>query len=408
KKQLLLISTDPPYYDNIGYADLSDFFYVWLRRSLKNIYPDLFSTLLVPKAQELVAIPYRFGGSKEKARKFFENGLEKVFVKMCETQDDRYPMTVYYAFKQAESEEDDEGGNNGVASTGWETMLQGLVKASFQITATWPMRTELIGNLKKDVSALASSIVIACRPRLAEAPLATRREFLAALKIELPPALRTLQKCNIAPVDLAQATIGPGMAVFSRFSKVLEADGSAMGVRTALQLINQELDTYLIREEGELDADTRFAMAWFEQRGMEEGPFGEADVLSRAKNTSMDGMVEAGVLQSRAGKVRLLKRDELPEDWDPATDRRLTVWECTQHLIAVLESHGEEAAARLVKRLGGGKSEEARTLAYRLYAICERKGWSAEALSYNGLVTSWPEILKLAQAPGRAEQGQVL
>ena len=404
-----LISTDPPYYDNIGYADLSDFFYVWLRRSLKGVYPNLFSTLLVPKAQELVATPYRFEGSKEKAQAFFEEGLGKTFDQMRQSQHPAYPMTVYYAFQQAESEEDDEDGHNGVASTGWETMLKGLVKAGFQITATWPMRTEnnsrMIGQ---GTNALASSIVIACRPRPIDTPLATRREFLAALKVELPPALCTLLKCNIAPVDLAQAVIGPGMAAFSRYSKVLEADGSAMSVRTALQLINQELDTYLIREEGDLDTDTRFAMSWFEQRGMEEGPYGEAEVLSKAKNTSMEGMVEADILQSRAGKVRLLRREELAADWDPATDRRLTVWECTQHLIAALESHGEEAAARIVKRLGGGKSEEARALSYRLYAICERKSWSVEALSYNALVTSWPELLKLTVAPSHSDQTQLL
>ncbi|MGH7496851.1 MAG: DUF1156 domain-containing protein, partial [bacterium] len=288
-----LISTDPPYYDNIGYADLSDFFYVWLRRSLGAIYPNLFSTVLVPKSQELIATPYRFEGSKRKAQHFFEEGLKQAFVRMREVQHHNYPLTVYYAFKQAESDDDaDESENNesAVASTGWETMLEGLLKAGFSVTGTWPMRSELSNRpVASGTNALASSIVLVCRSRSENAPAATRRELLAALKRELPLALKQLQQGAIAPVDLAQATIGPGMAVFSRYSQVLEADGSPMRVRTALTLINQALDEFLAEQEGEFDSDTRWALAWFEQHGHQEGPFGEAETLSRAKNTSING-----------------------------------------------------------------------------------------------------------------------
>jgi len=272
-------------------------------------------------------------------------------------------------------------------------MLEGLLAAGFQITGTWPMRTELSNRpVAEGTNALASSIVLVCRPRAEGAPLATRREFTAALRRELPAALRDLQQGNVAPVDFAQAAIGPGMAIFSRYARVLEADGSAMRVRAALQLINQELDLYLAEQEGDFDGDTRFCIAWFEQHGMAEGPFGEADVLARAKNTAVDALVRAGVLAARAGKVRLLRRDEYAADWDPAYDPRLTVWECTQHLIRVLEQGGEEATARLAQRLGGGRSEEARALAYRLYAICERRGWTQEAVAYNALVAAWGDV----------------
>jgi putative DNA methylase len=395
-----LISTDPPYYDNIGYADLSDFFYIWLRRSLGRVYPQLFSTVLVPKAQELVATPYRFDGDKEKARQFFETGLGKAFERMRSAQHPNYPLTVFYAFKQAEVEDEADSGDpddSAVASTGWETMLEGLINAGFAVTGTWPMRSERTArSVALGTNALASSIVLVCRPRPEAAPLATRREFVAALKKELPDALKALQHGNIAPVDLAQAAIGPGMAVFTRYAKVLEADGTPMSVRTALQIINQELDAYLAAQEGEMDGDTRFCLAWFEQNGMNEGAFGEADVLARAKNTSVQGLVDAGVLNARAGKVRLLKRTEYDKDWDPAQDRRLTVWECTQYLILQLDTKGEEGAALLCRRLGGGRSEDARALAYRLYSICERKGWAEEALAYNSLVVSWPAIQERA------------
>ena len=393
-----IVSTDPPYYDNIGYADLSDFFYVWLRRSLGAIYPALFSTLLTPKSQELIASPYRHGGSKAKAQDFFESGLGMAFSRVKERHDLDVPMTIFYAFKQTENIDSEDGkeATASTASTGWETMLTGLISAGFTVRGTWPMRTEL-GNrmVGMGTNALASSIVLACRPRPANASLATRKEFLTAMRRELPEALRNLQRGNIAPVDLAQAAIGPGMAVFTRYAKVMESDGTPMSVRTALGLINQTLDEVLAEQEGEFDGDTRWALAWFEQFGITEGPFGDAETLSKAKNTAVNGLVEAGVVKARAGKVQLLSRNELPNDWDPATDKRLTVWETTQHLIRILERDGELVCAALLNKLGG-IAETARDLAYRLYAICERKKWAEEALAYNGLVIVWPELTKLA------------
>jgi putative DNA methylase len=403
-----LISTDPPYYDNIGYADLSDFFYIWLRRTVGNLYPALFSTLLVPKAQELVATPYRFGGDKEKARKFFETGLRQAFTRMRETHHPDYPLTLFYAFKQAES--DDESSENDspvVASTGWETMLTGLLDSRFIITGTWPMRTEQQQrSVAAGTNALASSIVLVCRPRPDSAPLATRKEFVAVLKKELPAALKKLQHGNIAPVDLAQAAIGPGMAVFSRYGKVVEADGSKMATRTALALINQVLDETLMEQEGEFDSDTRWAAAWFTQYGMAEGPYGEAETLSTAKNTSVGGLVDAGILSAKGGKARLLRRDELSDSWDPMSGR-VTAWEVTQRLTRALEKEGESAAAALRARLGG-VGEIARDLAYRLYSICERKNWAQDALAYNSLVIAWPEILRLAaKSEGGVQQSEL-
>jgi putative DNA methylase len=401
-EQPAMISTDPPYYDNIGYADLSDFFYVWLRRSLGKQYPSLFATVLTPKAQELIASAFRHGGSKVAAQAFFEQGLGKAFSRMQEVHCPDTPLTVYYGFKQAETDaeaDDDESGSMAIAtvSTGWETMLAGLIRSGFSIHGTWPFRTEAVNALKKDISALASSVVLVCRPRPNDAPLATRKEFITSLRRELPDALRNLQRGSIAPVDLAQAAIGPGMAVFTRYAKVMESDGSPMTVRTALGLINQALDEVLAEQEGEFDGDTRWALAWFEQFGMDEGPFGDAELLSKAKNTAVNGLIEAGIVTARGGKVRLVKRAELDAAWDPATDKRLTVWEITQHLIRTLEQEGEVAAAALVHKLGG-MAETARDLAYRLYSLCERKKWADEALAYNGLVIAWPELTKLALA----------
>jgi putative DNA methylase len=402
----ILVSTDPPYYDNIDYADLSDFFYVWLRRMLEGVYPENFGTMLTPKTRELVATPYRFNGDREAAEAHFREGLANVLTAICRQNVDGIPASIIYAFKQQE-EDDSDGGR---ASTGWETFLQSAVDVGFSVTGTWPLRTELAGNLKNQMNALASSIVLACRRRDAKAKVATRKEFLVSLRRELSPAMRNLQHGSIAPVDLAQAAIGPGMAVFTRYAKVMEGDGSPMTVRTALGLINQTLDEVLAEQEGEFDTDTRWALAWFEQHGMDEGPFGVAETLSKAKNTSVTGMVEAGVVAARGGKVKLLGRDDLPADWDPATDERLTVWEVTQYLIRALEQHGERGAAELLKKVGG-MGEVARDLAYRLYVICERKKWAQEALAYNSLVVAWPEITKLAQgappAMPRKEQGEL-
>ena len=386
-----IISTDPPYYDNIGYADLSDFFYVWLRRSLRSAFPDLFATLAVPKAQELVATPYRHG-SKEKAEAFFLDGMTLAVQSLAEQAHPGFPVTIYYAFKQSETK-----GDAGTVSTGWETFLDAVIKAGFAITGTWPMRTELANRMTgADTNALASSIVLVCRQRRADAPLATRREFVAALKTELPTALIHLQRGNIAPVDLAQAAIGPGMAIYTRYAKVLDTHGKPLPVRDALALINQTLDEALAEQEGDFDADTRWALAWFENSGFDDGDYGVAETLSKAKNTSVGGLVEAGILASKGGKVRLLKPDELPGDWNPATDPRLTAWETVHHLVRTLESGGESAAAQLTAALGA-TAETARELCYRLYTLCERKKRAAEALSYNALVQSWPEIARLAQ-----------
>ena len=391
------VSTDPPYYDNVPYADLSDFFYVWLRRSLRPVFPELFATLTVPKVDELVAFAYRHA-DKAGAEAFFVKGMTNAMHRIAEQTHPAFPVTIYYAFKQAESD-----GSEGVASTGWETFLNAVISSGFAISGTWPIRTEREARTRGiDSNALASSIVLVCRQRLADAPAATRREFTAALKAELPAALAHLQKGNIAPVDLAQAAIGPGMAVYTRYAQVLDAEGHPLPVRAALALINQTLDEALAEQEGDFDADSRWALTWFEQTGFAEGDYGVAERLSKSKNTAVAGLVEAGILVSKAGKVRLLKPVELPADWDPTTDKRLTVWEMVHQLIRVLESGGEGAAAVLVAKLGS-QAETARELCYRLYTLCERKKRATEAMAYNGLVQSWPEITRLAQASPRAD-----
>jgi putative DNA methylase len=398
-----VVSTDPPYYDNIGYADLSDFFYVWMRRSLGNIYPSIFGTMLVPKSQELVATPYRFGGSRQKAQEFFEKGLGEAFARMWERANPEYPVAVYYAFKQAESANRGDG-PAAVASTGWETMLEGLLATGYQITGTWPVRAEQGHRiLSHGTNALASSIVLVCRTRPTSAAPATRQEFVRALRRELPEALSVMMAENVAPVDLAQATIGPGMAIYSRYSKVVEADGSPMRVRTALQIINQSLDEYLSQAEGDVDSHTRFAITWFEQHGMGTGPYPDAEGIAKARNVAVRGVVDTGILEARAGKVRLLPREKLLEKWDPQSDGRITDWEVVQYLIRALEAEGEQGAAMLLARIGE-RGEAARDLAYRLYGICERKKWAEEALSYNALVVAWPEITRLAsQNPSGTE-----
>lgn len=404
----IVVATDPPYYDNVGYADLSDFFYVWLRRSLAQTYPSLFTTMLTPKDGELIADPDRYGG-RAGARSYFERGFRETFTRLAPILADGYPMTVFYAFKQAEEDEASEDGSTLSASTGWETMLEGLIQAGFAVTGTWPMRTELGNRMRGQRSnALASSVVLVCRPRPVSAPITDRRSFMIALHSELPSALRELQRGSIAPVDLAQAAIGPGMGVFTRYSRVVDSDGSSLSVRTALALINQVLDEVLAEQEAEFDPDTRWAIGWFDQFGFDSGPYGTAETLSRARNTSIAGLVAAGLVSARAGKVFLLGRDELADGWSASTDRRFTVWEATLQLIKRLEAGGEVDAASLVQQLGG-TAESARDLAYRLYSICERRGWARHALAFNALVTAWPELTRLA-AIGRtaAVQGSLL
>jgi putative DNA methylase len=396
-----MFATDPPYFDNIGYADLSDFFYIWMRRILINVYPDVFRTILVPKDDEIISDPSRHDGDRTTAREFFYDRLGRVFRLMYDSASEEYPATIFYAFKQDESTD-----AGGVVSSGWERMLQALIDARWTVTGTWPIRTEHANRPRSiGANALASSIVLVCRPRSADAPTVTRREFVTALKAELPVALDHLQRGNIAPVDLAQAAIGPGMAVYTRYARVLDAEGKPLSVREALALINQTLDEALAEQEGDFDADSRWAVTWFEQSAFDEGEYGIADVLARAKNTAVAGLMEAKIVASSRGKVRLLKPDELPAGWDPATDPRLTAWEIVHQLIRTLESGGEGATAALVAKLGA-KAEIARELAYRLYTVCERKKRAVEALSYNGLVQSWPEITRLVREGGTAQAAQ--
>ena len=389
---MAVISTDPPYYDNVPYADLSDFFYVWLRRALRPIYPDLFATLGVPKSEELVAFAYRHDEGKVGAEEFFLKGMTQAMHHLAERTHPEFPVTIYYAFKQTESRSAE-----GTTNTGWDTFLAALIDAGFAISGTWPMRTERTGRTRDSGSnALSSSVVMVCRQQPTNAPIASRREFVSGLKSELPQALAHLQAGNIAPVDLAQAAIGPGMAVYTRYAKVLDAEGEPLTVRAALALINQTLDETLAEQEGDFDADTRWALTWFEEQGFEEGSAGEAILLSTAKGTAFNALEQSGIIASGRGKVRILRPAELPIDWDPLTDTRLTVWEMVHHLIRALEAEGEGVAAALVAKLGG-RAETARELCYRLYTICERNKRATEAISYNGLVQSWPEITRLAR-----------
>ena len=385
-----VVSTDPPYYDNVNYSDLSDFFYVWLRKSLHPILPKLFATVAVPKEEELVANPYRHA-SRKNAELFFLAGMKQAMRQLSRNTHPGFPVTIYYAFKQSEN-----SGDNGTVSTGWDTFLAAVIEAGFMINGTWPIRTERPTGVKTGTNALASSIVLVCRQRPYDLPTATRREFVSTLKSQLPGSVFQLQRSNIAPVDMAQAAIGPGMAVFTRFAEVLDAAGRALTVREALALINVILDETLAEQEGDFDGDTRWALAWFEQVGFGEGEYGVAETLSKAKNTSVAGMVDAGILSSSKGKVRLLRPEQLPLRWDPTADTRLTAWESVHHLVRALEEGGEPAAAELVAKLGS-RAETARELAYRLYNLCERKKRAAEALSYNALVQSWPEIVRLAE-----------
>ena len=390
------MSTDPPYYDNIGYADLSDYFYLWMRRNLQEVYPEIFGTMLVPKSAELIASTYRHG-SKEEAKRFFESGMLEAFSNFRSYVRDDFPITVYYAFKQQDAGFLGFKSKTEVASTGWETMLASLMKSGFRIVGTWPMRTERATGLKAGVNALASSIVLVCRPRLENAPATSRRRFLDALRAELPAAIVEMKTGSIAPVDLAQASIGPGMAIYSRYSAVLEADGTQLTVRAALGLINAALDEALEAQDAHLDAETRFAIDWFTQYGHQSREFGQADVLARAKNTSVESVELAGVAASDGGKVRLIHWKEYdPGAYDPGQDKRPTVWEGAHHLIERLNSYGEMGAAVLYNKLPGDIAESARDLAYRLHQVCDRKKWAEDALDYNVLVSSWSEITRLA------------
>lgn len=397
-----VISTDPPYYDNIGYADLSDFFYVWMRRSLRKTYPELFGTMAVPKAEELVATPYRHG-SKEKAETFFMEGMTRAIHNLAEQAHPAFPVSIYYAFKQAETKE------GSTSSTGWVTFLEAVIQAGFSIDGTWPMRTEMANRMiGSGTNALASSIVLVCRKRQISAESISRRDFQRQLREEMPEALEAMiggetGSTPIAPVDLAQSAIGPGMAIYSQYSAVLNQDGSRMSVQDALSLINRAISDYLNPNSGSFDADTLFCDDWFAQYGWSAGTFGEADTLARAKGTSVDGVQGAGVIESGAGKVRLLKWNEYPTDWDPRNDSRTPVWEACHQLIRALNQQGESAAGSLLARMPE-QGEPIRQLAYHLYTLCERKKWAEEARAYNELIGSWHAIVAASHDVGHRDE----
>jgi putative DNA methylase len=388
----VVISTDPPYYDNIGYADLSDFFFCWMKPVLKDIYPDLFGILATPKSEELVATPYRHGG-KDAAESFFLEGMTRAIENMAASSSDQYPATIYYAFKQSEISQE------GISSTGWATFLQAVVEAGYAVVGTWPMRTEMANRMiASGTNALANSVVLVCRKKEESAEIISRAEFIRGLKRELPPAIAELQRASIAPADMPQSAIGPGMGVFSRYRAVLESDDSPMSVKAALQLINRELDEYLGGIQGEFDADTRFAITWFEQHGTKTGEYGSANSIAQARGISVESVKHAGIVESSAGKVRIIGRDELDADWDPAGDGHLTVWECCQHLIRALETDGEHSAAMMLKKIGSEKADAVKDLAYCLYGICEKRSDAKDATSYNALIAVWTELTRQAAA----------
>ncbi|MGH9345540.1 MAG: hypothetical protein ACRD19_17470 [Terriglobia bacterium] len=407
-----MISTDPPYYNNISYAVLSDFFYVWLRRSIGVLHPAIFSTVLTPKGPELIAAANRFDGDSQEAKQHFEQGFRSAFTSLKSKMDPRFPLTVYYAFKQ----DDEESGNSedvdeglGVdLTTGWETLLEALISSGFQITATWPVRASQKWRMvSMGTNALASYIVLACRQRQVDALETDRRSFVIELKRELPSALRHLQQGNIAPVDFAQAAIGPGMAAYSRYSRILESNGNSMTVRTALSLINQTLTEVLSELEDEFDPETRWAIPWFEQHGFDQGEFGDAELLTKAKVTSVAGLQQAHIVHSKAGKVRLVPPDELAKDWDPSAEKRVTVWEVTHHLLRLYyyDKAGDLVTADLLSKCGS-RGELARDLAYQLFHSCEKNKRSQEAQAYNALVLGWPEIARLSRDSSRPSEQQ--
>ncbi len=388
----IMVSTDPPYYDNIGYADLSDYLYIWMRRSLRHTYPKLFSTMLVPKAEELIATPYRHDGNKAEAKEFFEDGMLQACQQMYKYARIDIPVTIYYAYKQS----DTDANTNTTASSGWETMLSAIVKAGFAITGTWPMRTEMANRtVASGTNALASSIVLVCRKRPADAHQITRRNLISVLRKELRPALKKLQSSNIAPVDLAQSAIGPGMGVYSRYRKVLEADGTEMTVRSALQIINEELDLYFNEQVGDLDRASRFCVDLYTQYAYGNVKYGEAEVLATAKSTSIPMLADNGVVYAKSGIVHLIKREDLPQ---MIGNKERSVWFLTQYLTRAMSNGGVEECANIVKTMFSSHVERAKDLAYRLYTIAEQKGWTEEAYAYNALVVSWPEIQSRAAA----------
>lgn len=403
----MLISTDPPYYDNIGYSDLSDFFYVWLRRTLRFVQPGLLATMMVPKSDELVANPFRHGGPAG-AKSFFEAGFENVFVHAREMPVEGFPIAVYYAFKQSET---DESGN---ASTGWETILGSMVRSGWTVTATWPVRSEMASRMiGSGTNALASSVVLALRPRPVDAAVTDRRGFIAAMKRELGPALRELQQGGIAPVDLPQSAIGPGMAVFSRYAKVIESDGSEMSVRSALARINEVLDELLTEQEGDFDPTTRFAIAWYRGNGYDAGAFGDAENLARARATAVTAMERGGILSARAGKVQLHRPAELPEDYDVASDQHTSAWEALQHTIRIQESLGIPAAGPFLREAsrradGAVDLDLVKELAYLLFQVAEKNGWTKDAISFNGVATSWSELLDAGRTAAPANTSATL
>jgi putative DNA methylase len=400
-----LISTDPPYYDNVPYADLSDYFYVWLRWTLRAYYPELLSTMLVPKLEELVANPDRQKGKKG-AKEFFEAGFRRVFERAREAATLDFPITVYYAFRQSDTDDD------GQSSSGWETLLEGMIRGGWSITATWPVRTEGAGRIRAlGSNALASSIVLSLRPRPEEATTTDRRGFIADLEAELPDALRKLQQGQVAPVDLPQAAIGPGMAVYSRYAAVLEPDGTRMSVRSALARINEILDQVLNQQEGDFDSSSRFAIAWYRQHGYGVGKFGNADNLARARNTSVDVLDREEILVSRAGNVQLIRPADLPWEYDPLKDSHTSNWEALHHLIKTLEREGIAPAgafleAALSRPDGAVDGDLIKELAHLLFRIAEANGWTKDALSFNSLVTSWPEILDVARTKPASSPSQ--
>jgi putative DNA methylase len=389
--QNALIATDPPYFDQISYADLADYFYVWQRRALRDAFPELYRTVASPKDEELTALSRRHGGSREAAKRYFIDGFSEVFAAAGQSQHPDVPLLVVYAFKEQARTRNGDG-----IAPGWEAILEAVVSSGLMIVGTWPIHgTGSTRMISMGANALATYVVLVCRPRPERAQRTTRSEFSRLLRNELATAVADMQHANIAPVDLAQAVIGPGMQVYSRHSAVIETDGSPLRVAEALGLINRSLAEVLDEQEGDLDPDSRWAVTWYDDHGFDTAAFGKADQLARAKGIAVDSLVEAGIVTSGAGKVALISRDAFREGWDPATDRRATAWEAVQYLVRSLAEGGERAAAELYARLGG-LADPARELAYRLFQIAEKKGRTEEAIAYNGLVTSWSEVARLA------------